>query len=155
VDDYFWVPTSPPYLRKRDPEARLALMGELFLPRDSWVLSGSVMGWGGGLIEKFDGVVFLTVEPAERMSRLHDREVLRYGEAVGPGGVNEQAHREFLDWARGYDDPDFSGRSLVEHERWLAGLPCPVLRLDSAQPVATLLAAVKDWVRDAVAAPGS
>ena len=146
VDDYFWVPTSPPYTQKRDPAARLALMAELFLPRDSWVLSGSVMGWGGGLIEKFDGVVFLTLDPGKRMDRLGNRESLRYGDTIKVGGFNEQAHQEFLDWARGYDDPDFTGRSLVEHERWLASLSCPVLRLDSAQPVPSLLSAVHSWL---------
>ncbi|MFI9388735.1 hypothetical protein [Kutzneria sp. NPDC052558] len=147
ADDYFWVPTSPPYLRKRDPAARLALMGELFLPRDAWVLSGSVMGWGDSLIETFDGVVFLTVDPGVRMGRLHNREELRYGDTIKVGGFNEQAHQEFMDWARGYDEADFTGRSLVEHERWLAGLSCPVLRLDSATLVSSLLAAVQDWLR--------
>jgi adenylate kinase family enzyme len=151
VDDYFWVPTTPPYTRKRPAEDRLRLMEALFLPRDSWVLSGSVMGWGDSLIGRLDGVVFLTVEPGTRMDRLREREVLRYGDTIGQGGVNEAAHRDFIAWARGYDDDTFDGRSLAEHERWLAGLPCPVLRLDSARPVPAMLRAVAGWVAE----PGS
>jgi hypothetical protein len=98
------MPTSPPYTIKRPAADRLALMRALFLPRDAWILSGTVMGWGSDLAARFDGVVFLTVDPRVRMDRLLAREVLRYGETIRPGGVNEDAHREFLDWARGYDD---------------------------------------------------
>src|SRR6476659_5566434 len=46
VDDYFWRPTSPAYVAKRPVEDRLRLMAEVFLGRDAWVLTGSVMGWG-------------------------------------------------------------------------------------------------------------
>jgi hypothetical protein len=37
VDDYFWVPSSPPYSVKRPVPSRLELMNEIFLPRDAWV----------------------------------------------------------------------------------------------------------------------
>jgi adenylate kinase family enzyme len=70
VDDYFWEPTSPPHKEKRAESERLSLMTAVFLPRDAWVLSGSVMGWGDCLTDKLDAVVFLTVDPLTRMSRL-------------------------------------------------------------------------------------
>jgi len=44
ADDYFWLPTDPPYVRKRPVEERLALMGSVFVPREAWVLSGSMLG---------------------------------------------------------------------------------------------------------------
>ena len=91
------------------------------------------------MIERLDGVVFLTVDPEIRIDRLKVRE------AAGKRGINEAAQREFLEWARGYDDPDFSGRSRAMHERWLAALPCPVLRLDSAETVPRLVDAVTEW----------
>ena len=97
------------------------------------------MGWGDSLIERLDGVVFLTVDPEIRIDRLKVRE------AAGKRGINEAAQREFFEWARGYDDPDFSGRSRAMHERWLAALPCPVLRLDSAETVPRLVDAVTEW----------
>ncbi|WP_405160848.1 hypothetical protein OG203_31345 [Nocardia sp. NBC_01499] len=150
VDDYFWIATSPPYTYKRPIEDRLALMNSLFLPRDAWILSGSLMGWGDSLIKMFDGVVFLTVDPHARMDRLMNREVLRYGDTIEQGGFNEAAHHEFMDWARGYDDANFSGRSRAQHERWLTELPCPVLRLDSAESVPELISAVTDWLRNDV-----
>jgi adenylate kinase family enzyme len=146
ADDYFWLPTSPPYTHKRDPVERVRLMEEVFLPRDAWVLSGSVMGWGRPLLGRFDAVVFLTLGPAARLARLHTREALRHGAAVAPGGPQEEAHRAFLEWARGYDDPGFTGRSRGQHDHWLSELPCPVLRLDSDRPVPQLVQAVTGWV---------
>lgn len=141
-DDYFWVPTSPPYTTKRAPERRLELMSEVFLDREAWVLSGTVISWGASLAERFDAVVFLSLDHGERMRRLHGRERLRYGSAIDPGGERESAHREFMDWAEGYEDPDFDGRNRVRHEAWLAELRCPVLRLDSRRPVDELVSEV-------------
>ena len=42
TDDYYWRPTDPPYRETRSIPDRLRLMHELFLPRPSWVLSGSL-----------------------------------------------------------------------------------------------------------------
>jgi AAA domain len=140
VDDYFWVPTSPPYTEKRPVDERLSLMHSVFVPRDSWILSGSLMGWGDSLIANLDAVVFLSVDPSIRMERLERRETVRDGE------VNEAARREFFDWARGYENPDFPGRSRVRHDRWLATLPCPVLPLDGAEPLPRLVDSVTAWL---------
>jgi hypothetical protein len=43
ADDYFWVPTVPPYVVKRPEPERVPLMEALFVPRDAWVLSGSLI----------------------------------------------------------------------------------------------------------------
>lgn len=142
VDDYFWQPTSPPYRDKRAPAERILLMEAVFLPRSAWVLSGSIMGWGEGLIENFDAVVFLTLNPELRMPRLQLRESVRLREAGDTGDVDDVAYEEFMSWARGYDDPDFAGRNRGRHEQWLTMLSCPVLRLDSSLPVNDLVHAV-------------
>ena len=99
------------------------------------------MEWGDSLIERFSAAVFLALDPSIRMDRLKERETGRHGSEF-----NEAAQREFFDWARGYDDAEFSGRSRARHERWLALLPCPVFRLDSAEPVPRLLDAVTGWL---------
>lgn len=145
TDDYFWEPTDPPYAAKRDPADRLRLMEELFVPRSAWVLSGSLVGWGEPLVPTFDAVVFVTVDPATRIERLRTREVQRYGSRIEPGGDLEVAHAEFIEWARGYDDPDFTGRSRVVHELWLADLPCPVTRVDGGRPLDELVATLLAW----------
>ncbi|PTW50178.1 AAA family ATPase [Rhodovulum kholense] len=132
TDDFYWHPSDPPFSRKRPPEERLALMAEIFLPRSDWILAGSLLGWGEPLVPRFTHVVFLTLPPAQRLARLRRRERLRYGDAILPGGPQAGAHRAFMDYAMGYDSPDFTGRTRVKHELWLEELPCPVIRLDSS-----------------------
>jgi hypothetical protein len=145
TDDYFWHPTEPPYCSRRPKAERLALMEQMFLPRRAWVLSGSLTGWGDPLISRFDAVVFLTLDPATRLGRLRQREVARYGrEAVEPGGKNHPAHLAFLEWAAGYDEPDFAGRSLKSHRNWLDGIKAltriRVIEMDAVLPTDRLMA---------------
>jgi len=138
TDDYFWQPTEPPYTVQRPIPERIALMEQMFLPRGRWVLSGSLISWGAPVMERVEAVVFLTLDPAERMARLTAREVLRRG---APPPEDDA----FMVWARGYDDPAFLGRSRRHHEDWLAAQHQPILHLDSAAPVADLVQAVEDW----------
>jgi hypothetical protein len=141
ADDYFWVPTTPPYVEKRPDDERLSLMREVFVPREAWVLSGSMLGWGDSVVAGCDAVVFLTLDPDERLRRLEARETARRAGR----DFDEVAWKAFLEWARGYDDPAFEGRSRVAHESWLDGLDQPVLRLDSAHPPEELRDAVLAW----------
>lgn len=145
VDDYLWLPGIPPYTHKRPVEERLALMRALFVPREAWVLSGTLRGWGDPVIAEVDAVVFLTIDPGTRMERLMDRERVRYGHTIERGGSHEAAHQDFMEWARGYENGDTPGRQAKD-ERWLATLDRPVLRLDSSRPLDELVAAVTDWL---------
>lgn len=145
ADDYYWLPTSPPYTDPRPRAERLALMRALFVPRAAWVLSGSVIGWGDALRDDLDAVVLLVLDPDVRMGRLRAREADRHGGAVPDDGATGEAHRAFMTWAEGYDDPQHPGRSRAQHERWLAGSAVPVRRLDSAARVADLVGAVVAW----------
>ncbi|MDR6174032.1 hypothetical protein QE364_003137 [Nocardioides zeae] len=141
ADDYFWVPTAPPYVTKRPVPDRLSLMATMFLPREAWVLSGSMLGWGEDVVEACDAIVFLTLDPAERMRRLEQREERRRASET----YDAEASAAFMTWARGYDDPTFEGRSRVGHEAWLADRRQPVLRLDSTRGPAELVREVLRW----------
>ncbi len=141
TDDYFWLPTDPPFTTRRPAAARLARL----LPRlvgETWVLSGSALKWGTPLEPLYDLVVFLRLDPALRMARLSRREAERYGARIAPGGDMVVASHAFLDWAESYDTAGPQHRSLAAHEQWLATMTCPVLRLDSAASVKHLVAAV-------------
>jgi adenylate kinase family enzyme len=141
ADDYFWLPTDPPYTQKRPQADRVPLMQRVFLPREAWVVSGSMLDWGESVVRMCDAVVFLTLDPAERIRRLTAREERRLeGREADP-----QAWETFLEWAKGYDDPAFGGRSRVAHEAWLDGLDQPVLRLDSTPGREQVRDAVLDW----------
>jgi adenylate kinase family enzyme len=142
TDDYFWLPTDPPFEKIRPAEERHALLGPT-LAGDAWVLSGSLCGWGDVYIPRFELVVFCAVPPDVRLTRLRARERERYGDAaIAPGGPLRDKHEAFLAWAASYERGAPVERSRAMHEAWLAKLPCPVLRLEDANDVETRLAVV-------------
>jgi adenylate kinase family enzyme len=61
TDDFYWLPTNPPYQQKRTPADRQTLLAKALAERDSWVLSGSLCGWGDPFLSQFELVVFLVV----------------------------------------------------------------------------------------------
>ncbi len=58
TDDYYWLPTVPPFQQKRPRAERVRLMFEMFASRADWVLSGSMDSWGAEIHSLFDFVVF-------------------------------------------------------------------------------------------------
>jgi adenylate kinase family enzyme len=144
TDDFYWRPTDPPYRQPRPREERLAMLRIALGESASWVLSGSLCGWGDALIPEFELVVFLIVPTEVRLARLRARELERYGhEAIAPGGDLHQSHLEFLDWAGRYDAGGLEMRSRALHEAWLRTLPGRVLRLEGDRSVAEQVAQVE------------
>jgi adenylate kinase family enzyme len=100
TDDFYWFPTDPPYQQARPPSERQTLLARALGQADSWVLSGSLCGWGDPFLTQFQLIVFLLVPTEERLARLRARELTRYGqEAIAYGGKLHKAHVEFLEWA--------------------------------------------------------
>jgi adenylate kinase family enzyme len=136
TDDFYWLPTDPPFRRPRPREARLALLRSALAESATWVLSGSLCGWGDTLIPEFDLVVFILVPTEVRLARLRAREIARYGqEAIAAGGELHESHIAFLDWAGRYDLGGLDIRSRALHEAWLVGLPRVPLRLEGDRSV--------------------
>src|ERR1700733_6946438 len=120
TDDYYWLPSTPPFQRKQDPEVRLAKLLQDLKVTSRAIVSGSI--WNGG-VEREDSlslIVFLTVPANIRIARLETREMKLY-RRVDP---------QFLAWAAQYDEGKVSGRSREKHEQWLSQRACPVLRID-------------------------
>jgi len=46
TDDFFWLPTDPPFEKIRERAERQALLGVALAREPAWVLSGSLCGWG-------------------------------------------------------------------------------------------------------------
>lgn len=148
TDDFFWLPTDPPFRQKRVVEERLELLRTAVSKADTWVLSGSLCGWGDPLIPDFQLAIFLHVDPSIRMKRLGARELERYGlKAISPGGKMHGSHVAFLDWAEGYEQGGLETRSRAYHEAWIEKLPCPVIRLESDQELSDQLNKVERLVR--------
>ena len=136
TDNFFWIPTDPPFQKIRERDERQAMLGAALDRHPSWVLSGSLCGWGDMFIPRFELVVFLWLAPEIRLARLRARERERYGEAVAPGGPRHAAFEAFIAWAAGYDEGlEIPERCLKLHEQWLAALPCPVVRIMDAGSV--------------------
>jgi len=136
TDDYYWLPSDPPFHHKRSIPERHALLGQALAGHERWVLSGSLCGWGDIFIPRFDVVIFLWIPAAIRLARLGERERRRYGDAaLAPGGAMHEIHEAFMAWAATYDHGDLSIRSRQLHEDWLRRLPCPVLRLEGDESV--------------------
>ncbi len=144
TDRFFWVPTEPPFTTPREVPERLALLQDQALPEADWVLSGSALKWAAPLEPLYDLIVFLQLDPAVRMARIRRREDQRYGDRIRPGGDMAEASRAFLEWAESYDTAGPERRSRAAHEAWLQRQSAPILRLNSAEPVAALRAAVLD-----------
>ncbi len=148
ADDFYWKPTPQPYTEKHPPAARVAAMQARMQGEASWVISGgSLYDWGAPLLLHISHAVFLRLDDALRMARLHARETARFGDALVNDPVRHQVSQAFFAWAAGYETGDDGARSLQRHQRFLQELHCPVLQLDSAAPVAALRDAVLGFVR--------
>jgi len=132
ADDFYWLPTVPPYTAKRGPVERLTLLVSVLGEFDSAILSGSVMKWGGEVEDSFDLIVFLYLDASIRVERLRKREIQKLG----------HADPEFLEWAAQYDAGPYEGRSLAKHRAWLRDRCCPVLELEGDMTVDDRMAAV-------------
>jgi len=142
TDNFFWLPTDPPFTTARDVGERIALLLAEARPDESWVLSGSALKWGRPIEPLYDLIVFLRIDPELRMARIRAREIARYGNRIRPGGDMAVKSGEFLEWAASYDTAGPERRSLAAHEQWLETRTSPVLQLDSSLELDELVAEV-------------
>ena len=143
TDDFYRLPTDPPFTTPRERDERVDLLLKRALPEQSWILSGSALGWGERIEPVFDLIVFLRIDPQLRLERLRQRELARYGPRIQEGGDMVAKHKAFMDWAASYDTAGPEQRSLIAHEEWLATQTCAVLRLKSSRPIFELAREVR------------
>ncbi len=147
ADDYYWIPTEPRFTTPREVEERRRLLGADLNAHPRWVLSGSLVSWGDPFIPRFELVVFLYLPHDIRVVRLRERELARCGaKALAPGARLHQHYVEFMPWAEKYDTAGDEQRSLQVHNRWLAALRCPVVRLEGDLTIEERLARIEDFI---------
>ena len=140
TDDYFWLPTDPPYTQQRKRTARQQLLMDDLTAHDAWVVSGSLCGWGDVAIPLLKLVVFLWIPHDIRMARLRNREHERFGTRIMPGGDMYEQSQAFLAWAASYDDGGMDIWSKRRHEQWPGTLPCPILYFEGEYTIEEQLA---------------
>lgn len=137
-DEILWEETPVPFSRKRPVEDRRRILATLLQSPSTWVLSGSAIDWGEGILESVDRIILLYAPWDIRKKRLIQRERQRFGDRISPGGDMEEIHQSFLDWASRYDTGGMEIRSKTSEETWLSEARCPVLSIDNLDQESTL-----------------
>lgn len=127
-DHYFWFPSNPPFINRRPPEERNAMINNEMAGRENWILGGSVINWNNNW--QFDLSVFLYIPQAIRIRRLQEREFERYGDIIYTDRERNKLYNEFIEWARGYDELITNSRSLHSHKNWMNNLKTPLLVIE-------------------------
>ena len=148
TDDYYWLPTDPPFREKRPAQERVALMRHDIDAAEHAVISGSLVDWGDGLIPFFTLCVRTVVDPDIRLERLYQRELARFGARILPGGDMHEENQEFLRWARGYDDGPLTTRSRARHDQWQQMLRCPCVTVNTTGSLEDALAIIRKAIGD-------
>jgi adenylate kinase family enzyme len=137
TDAFYWAPVEPRYSIKHEIPERLRLIRAAMAGTADrgWILSGSIGTWGAPLTSLFKLVIYVSTPTEMRLARLRVREEAEFGrDAITPGGVRHDDLASFLEWSSHYDEGTREGRSRQTHAAFLAGLTCPVLRLDGTLP---------------------
>jgi len=143
TDNYFWLPTDPPFVQARPHEERAALLAAEMQKHLKCVISGSLCGWGDIFIPRFDLVIFIDTPTDIRIERLQKREYERFGERIREGGDMYEEHIKFIEWAATYDTNVPPERCRALHENWFKLLSCPLFRVNGTEPINELSERIK------------
>lgn len=135
TDDYFWKPTNPPFIEKREQQERIELMQRDIIANEKIAITGSLCGWGNILIPFFDLAIRIVTPTDIRIKRLEEREYQRFGDRVKIGGDMYEEHLKFIEWASEYDNGDEKMRSGAMHDSWSKLLMCKQLTLDGSESI--------------------
>lgn len=124
TDDYYWLPTNPPFITPRERTERINLLRNDILQNERCVISGSLCGWGDVFIPLFDLVIRVVTPTDIRIQRIEQRELKHFGERILPGGDMYEEHQKFIVWASQYDTGSIDMRSKALHDEWLMKVPC-------------------------------
>jgi len=135
TDDYFWLPTNPPFIQKRDRQERINLMKKDITENEKVVITGSLCVWGDALIPIFDIAIRIVTPTKIRIKRLEAREYRRFGNRILSGGDMYVEHLKFIEWASAYDDGNENMRSKAMHDTWSKLLQCKEIVIDGANSI--------------------
>jgi len=139
LDDYYYrwdteilYSESPPH-----DEIRERVMNDI-LKHPNFVMSGTIGSILWDLVNPLFKLAVLLSAPADiRRERLRTRAFVRFGERVLLGGDMYEEHQKFYADVELYETGTHPTVpvTLERHERWVAELTCPVLRLDGTKSI--------------------
>ncbi|GFZ33181.1 hypothetical protein CSC2_37070 [Clostridium zeae] len=146
TDDYFWLPTNPKYIEKREKAERLQMMKKDILRSDKAVISGSLVDWGDELIPYFTLAVRVVTDKNVRIERLMEREKKNFGSRIEIGGDMYKNHVKFIEWAAAYDTGGTDMRSKAEHDQWQRLLKCKQITVNGEADLKYNLELIKNAI---------
>ncbi len=146
ADNYFWVPSDPPFTEKRKASERVELLKRDIANSNNVVLSGSIIKWGDELIPLFTLAIRLETDTPTRIQRIIDRQKNEYGNRIERGGDMYYNHIKFVNWAREYDKGGLDMRSKASHDQWQRLLECKVITLKGADDLEENCRMVTDYL---------
>jgi len=129
-DDFYWKKTDPPFLKAEPLEIRERVYLKELEQFDEWICAGSLVSWGNQIKKLFDLAIYLYVPTEVRLERLAEREKQNFSQRIQLGGDMYENHLKFMDWASGYDQSEFNGRSFQKHRSWMKTLECPIIKYE-------------------------
>lgn len=133
VEDYYFPKSDVPYAVARTREEVEHLMLADIKEHGDFVLSAVCADFAA--IEPFyELIVYLEAPQNERMERIRQRSVDKFGSRVLPGGDMYEQEENFFAFA--------AKRTPDKIEKWIKTVACPVLRIDSRKPTEELVRCV-------------
>ena len=139
LDDYHWRwDTDIPYTVFRTKEERINHLTTDITKHSRFIMSGSMWSIRKSFESMFELAVFITAPAEIRAERIRQRAIDHWGDRVLPGGdiyETNEVHRDYLACACSYDTDIRPNACMMQHEEWIAELPCPILRIDGTKDI--------------------
>ncbi len=123
-DDYYWMPTDPPYTTKHNPMKRKELLLKDIGDNKSYIISGHYGDYMQDIDDTLTMAVFIYTPMELRKKRLTEREMADFGDRAKLGGDMHESIMKFIDWSTHYDASDLDGRNLQKHVERMLSLTC-------------------------------
>ncbi len=134
VEDYYFLDSEIPFTVSRTKDEVRQLMWADIQKHKNYVLSSVGCDWGENIESTYALAVFLSAPKETRMARIDQREIIRFGDRVLEGGDMYEQQQQFRRFV--------AGRSEETYREKVRQLTCPVLELDSTQPLEEIVAKI-------------
>ncbi len=137
VEDYYFLNSEIPFTVSRTKDEVRELMWADIQLHKNYVLSSVGCDWGENIESTYALAVFLSAPKETRMARIDQREIVRFGDRVLEGGDMYEQQKQFRQF--------IAGRSEEPYRAKVMQLNCPVLELDSTQPLEEIVEKICDY----------